>query len=162
MSAEMAPAIASGEIDAWKDPMKRIAQRTDAYCKLSGLVTEAGPQWTTASLQPYVDVLIDARRTSIKTNDEEHPRSPQAEAAVDGGAQARGGCPEAHSPTAQMRGWPSAVETRSVRTSLEVVPDALEGGWALVTSAQSLRLKLEDADVRASDLERGKHDSQLH
>ena len=40
--------------------MKRIAQRTDAYCKLSGLVTEAAPQWTTASLQPYVDVLIDA------------------------------------------------------------------------------------------------------
>ena len=49
-----------------------------------------------------------------------------------------------------------------MRTSLEVSPDALEGGWALISSAQSLRLKLEDADVRASDLERGKHDSQLH
>ena len=49
-----------------------------------------------------------------------------------------------------------------MRTSLEVVPDALEGGWGFRAGPQPFRFKLEDADVRASKLERGKHDSQLH
>lgn len=40
-------------------------------------------------------------------------------------------------------------------------PNALEGGWALVARPQPFPFKLEDANMRASDLERGKHDSQL-
>lgn len=54
------PAIASGAIDEWADQMRRIALDTNAYCKLSGLATEAGSSWSQATLQPYVDVLIDA------------------------------------------------------------------------------------------------------
>lgn len=54
------PAIASGEIDEWAVHMRRIARESNAYCKLSGLATEAGSPWNGATLQPYVDVLIDA------------------------------------------------------------------------------------------------------
>jgi L-fuconolactonase len=54
------PAIASGEIKEWAAQMRAIARNTPAFCKVSGLATEAGPQWTAATLQPYVDVLIDA------------------------------------------------------------------------------------------------------
>jgi L-fuconolactonase len=54
------PEIASGRIDDWAAQMYRIAQQTNALCKLSGLATEAGRQWTAATLAPYVDVLLDA------------------------------------------------------------------------------------------------------
>jgi L-fuconolactonase len=54
------PAISSGAIDEWAVQMQHIARNTHAFCKLSGLATEAGPQWTAATLQSYVDVLIEA------------------------------------------------------------------------------------------------------
>jgi L-fuconolactonase len=54
------PAIASDAIDEWATQMREIGRSTNAFCKLSGLATEAGPDWTTATLQPYVDVLLDA------------------------------------------------------------------------------------------------------
>jgi L-fuconolactonase len=54
------PPIASGEIDAWAGQIRCIARSTSAYCKLSGLATEAPRQWTAGTLQPFVDVLIDA------------------------------------------------------------------------------------------------------
>ena len=54
------PAIAAGEIEEWAAQMRTIARNTRAFCKLSGLATEAGPGWTATALQPYVDVLIDA------------------------------------------------------------------------------------------------------
>jgi L-fuconolactonase len=52
------PAIAAGEFHAWAASMAAIARDTDASCKLSGLVTEAGPQWTADRLAPYVDHLL--------------------------------------------------------------------------------------------------------
>jgi L-fuconolactonase len=54
------PAIASNAIDEWATQMREIGRRTNAFCKLSGLATEAGANWTAATLQPYVDVLLDA------------------------------------------------------------------------------------------------------
>ncbi len=45
--------------------------------------------------------------------------------------------------------------------SADEAPNALEGGGTLVTRPQPFRFKLEDANVRASQIERGKHDSQL-
>lgn len=41
----------------WADGMARIAA-TGAYCKLSGLVTEAGADWTTDDLRPYADHVL--------------------------------------------------------------------------------------------------------
>ena len=37
-----------------------LARETGAWCKLSGLVTEAGPDWQTDDLRPYVDHLLDS------------------------------------------------------------------------------------------------------
>jgi L-fuconolactonase len=54
------PDIAAGAIDLWAVSISAIARNTGAYCKLSGLVTEAGERWTEAQLKPFVDVLLDA------------------------------------------------------------------------------------------------------
>ena len=37
------PAIAQGEWQPWADALTRVAAETSADCKLSGLLTEAGP-----------------------------------------------------------------------------------------------------------------------
>ena len=54
------PDIAGGGLDSWATQMQAIAADTGAYCKLSGLVTEAGGRWTEEDLKPYIDVLLDA------------------------------------------------------------------------------------------------------
>jgi len=54
------PDIRSGAIDGWSRDIGRIASATHACCKLSGLVTEAAPDWSSETLAPYVDVLLDA------------------------------------------------------------------------------------------------------
>jgi L-fuconolactonase len=50
----MKPEIAAGHIDDWASGMAGIAAETSACVKLSGLVTEAGPDWTAERLRPYV------------------------------------------------------------------------------------------------------------
>jgi L-fuconolactonase len=52
------PDIANGTFQPWADGMARIARETDAYCKLSGLVTEAAADWTLDDLKPFVAHLI--------------------------------------------------------------------------------------------------------
>jgi L-fuconolactonase len=44
----------------WADGMQRIAGETGAFCKLSGLVTEAAADWCDADLAPYVDTVLGA------------------------------------------------------------------------------------------------------
>lgn len=52
------PAIVSGEIAAWAAGMATIARNTSACCKLSGLVTEVGADWSVSRLRPYVEHLL--------------------------------------------------------------------------------------------------------
>jgi len=52
------PQIARSEFQGWAKSMTRLARSTRVVCKLSGLATEAGPQWSVAALQPYVDLLL--------------------------------------------------------------------------------------------------------
>jgi len=52
------PAIRAGGFSGWAAMMRRIAAETAAFCKLSGLTTEAAPDWTIKDLRPYVDHLI--------------------------------------------------------------------------------------------------------
>lgn len=52
------PAIASGDFTGWADGMRHIAAETSAACKLSGLVTEAGAEWSLEGLRPYVDHVL--------------------------------------------------------------------------------------------------------
>lgn len=44
----------------WSAGIRRLAQDTNSFLKLSGLVTEASVDWTPQDLKPYVDVLLDA------------------------------------------------------------------------------------------------------
>jgi L-fuconolactonase len=53
------PAIASRRFDEWADEIARVARETDAFCKLSGLATEAASDWSAADLAPYAAHLLD-------------------------------------------------------------------------------------------------------
>lgn len=52
------PALASGDIEQWKDDIARIATDTNCFCKLSGLLTEAGDQPTLERIAPTADHLL--------------------------------------------------------------------------------------------------------
>jgi L-fuconolactonase len=52
------PDIAQDGIDLWATYMRHVARNSAAFCKLSGLATEAGPNWSAAALKPYVDILL--------------------------------------------------------------------------------------------------------
>lgn len=43
----------------WSGGMARIAAETGAFCKFSGLITEAGEAWTTEELRPYAAQILD-------------------------------------------------------------------------------------------------------
>jgi L-fuconolactonase len=53
------PEIAAGRLTAWAVDMRALARETTAWVKLSGLVTEAGPDWSVDRLRPYVDHLLE-------------------------------------------------------------------------------------------------------
>lgn len=48
------PDIATGQWEPWANGMARLASQTSAHCKLSGLMTEAGPTPTPGAVQPWV------------------------------------------------------------------------------------------------------------
>jgi L-fuconolactonase len=52
------PDIAAGQFEPWASDITRVARETPAFCKLSGLATEARPDWTADDLRPYVDHLL--------------------------------------------------------------------------------------------------------
>jgi L-fuconolactonase len=52
------PAIIDNAFHPWADGMARLARDTAWYCKLSGLATEARPDWTVDTLRRYVDHLL--------------------------------------------------------------------------------------------------------
>ncbi|WP_171180622.1 amidohydrolase [Ruegeria sp. HKCCD8929] len=53
------PRIADGDFRDWATDMAAMARDTSAFCKLSGLVTEAAVGWTVDDLKPYVVHLLD-------------------------------------------------------------------------------------------------------
>ena len=54
------PPIATGGLDPWAVLVRKLAALPNVSCKLSGMVTEAGPRWTVAGLRPYAEVVLDA------------------------------------------------------------------------------------------------------
>lgn len=52
------PDIETGLFDDWAEQMADIAASFSASVKLSGLVTEAGDDWSVQTLKPYVDHLL--------------------------------------------------------------------------------------------------------
>jgi L-fuconolactonase len=53
------PDIANGMWEPWASSMRAAAANPRVRCKLSGLATEAGPNWTIETLRPYVAHLLD-------------------------------------------------------------------------------------------------------
>ncbi|MFQ3664917.1 MAG: amidohydrolase family protein [Sphingomonadaceae bacterium] len=53
------PDIAGGDLRAWKRDLAAVASDGMTCCKLSGLVTEAGPGWTIETLRPAVEAILE-------------------------------------------------------------------------------------------------------
>ncbi len=54
------PDIAGGVLEPWATHLAALAAEPNVVAKVSGLVTEAGPQWTVDSLRPCVDAALEA------------------------------------------------------------------------------------------------------
>jgi L-fuconolactonase len=54
------PGIAAGQHEPWAGLIRDLAALPNVACKLSGLVTEDGPNWTADRVGPYATRLIDA------------------------------------------------------------------------------------------------------
>jgi L-fuconolactonase len=52
------PALSTGEIDGWQRDIASLAERDNIVCKLSGLVTEARPDWCIDDLRGAVDHVL--------------------------------------------------------------------------------------------------------
>lgn len=52
------PRLASGETAGWRRDIALLAERPNIVCKLSGLVTEAAPDWQIADLRDAVDHVV--------------------------------------------------------------------------------------------------------
>jgi L-fuconolactonase len=53
------PDIAGGAFQPWAADLERIATETSAYCKLSGLLTEAGANPDCADVEPYAKHVLE-------------------------------------------------------------------------------------------------------
>lgn len=53
------PDIAAGAWQPWAAKMRQVAEHPSVHCKLSGLVTEAAPDWTIDTLRRYVQHLFE-------------------------------------------------------------------------------------------------------
>lgn len=55
------PEIENGGYEPWAGDMRRLAERPNVYCKVSGMATEADWQsWSETTLKPYFDAALDA------------------------------------------------------------------------------------------------------
>ena len=55
----MKPVIRESQFEPWAKKMAVIAKTTSAFCKLSGIATEAKPGWTAETLKPYARHVIE-------------------------------------------------------------------------------------------------------
>lgn len=53
------PQFGAADFKAWATAMHDLATASSAACKVSGLVSEAGPGVTAKMLQPYIDYLLE-------------------------------------------------------------------------------------------------------
>lgn len=67
------PDIAGGAFDAWARDITEIARRPNVRLKLSGISAYAGPDWTVATLQPWVDHVLQAFDPARMVWGSDHP-----------------------------------------------------------------------------------------
>ena len=54
------PGIQDGLIEPWRSQIGELAALPNVWCKISGLITEAGRDWTRERLRPYLDHVLEA------------------------------------------------------------------------------------------------------
>jgi len=55
------PRIRERVLSPWRENIYELARRSNVYCKVSGMATEADwEDWTEANLRPYLDTVFDA------------------------------------------------------------------------------------------------------
>jgi len=54
------PCIREGQMQPWARQMRELAEFPNVVCKVSGVATEARPDWKTEELIPYLDVAFEA------------------------------------------------------------------------------------------------------
>lgn len=54
------PAIRDGAREPWAGQLRELSRFTNVACKMSGVATEARPDWTPAELRPFMDTAFDA------------------------------------------------------------------------------------------------------
>ena len=55
------PLIKSGSLQPWQSGIRDLAQNTNVFCKLSGLITEADwKNWKSSDFEPYLDVALES------------------------------------------------------------------------------------------------------
>jgi L-fuconolactonase len=53
------PSIARRQFRDWAAGMRAIARDPRVFCKISGFVTEAAPDWRAEDIEPYLDLLVE-------------------------------------------------------------------------------------------------------
>jgi L-fuconolactonase len=53
------PQIRDRAFEPWAADLARLARETDAFCKVSGLVTEADESWQLSALKPYIEHVLE-------------------------------------------------------------------------------------------------------
>lgn len=55
------PRVKDNLTSPWRENIRKLAERPNVYCKVSGLATEADYQhWTEQQLRPYIEVVLEA------------------------------------------------------------------------------------------------------
>lgn len=54
------PSIRDNSLEPWRSELSALAAHENVCCKLSGLLTEAGPGWCDADIRPYADAAVEA------------------------------------------------------------------------------------------------------
>ncbi|WP_284946055.1 amidohydrolase family protein [Acidisoma cladoniae] len=54
------PDVAEQALDPWRADIRRLAERPNVVCKISGIVAYAGADWTVETLRPFVEHCIEA------------------------------------------------------------------------------------------------------
>ena len=54
------PGIQGGLMEPWRSQIGELAALPNVWCKVSGLITEAGCAWTRERLRPYLDHVLEA------------------------------------------------------------------------------------------------------
>lgn len=53
------PNISQSTPQEWKKKIRPLANLTHVACKLSGLITEVGANWTAAQIEPFIDIALN-------------------------------------------------------------------------------------------------------